>query len=106
MQGLVGLYHALFMPIAFSPPPIAAVGITATREMLQRRWPVLGLVFSAMVLAMPVCLWGRGLLDPLSIERPGPGDGLVVLLWVVFLFPLLIYYTAYAWINRRFGSTA
>jgi hypothetical protein len=98
MSDLAKLYMSLFLAMPLSPILILAAAVAVSFRMKRGRWIVHIVAFAAMLLSMPLYLKGRGILDPTSIEYPGPGDGFGVLLWLMFLVPCLVGYGMYVWV--------
>jgi hypothetical protein len=88
--------HALLPWAIFSPFIVVVVAVIATQLIKRGRWIVHILAFVAMVLLMPVYLHIQAVLDPTSIDYPGPGDGFGLLLWLYCLVPSIIFYAGYA----------
>jgi hypothetical protein len=78
-----------------SPVFIGAIGIVVTQLMKRHKWPIHILACTAMIASMPLYQHISGILDPTLIEGPGPGDHLVVGMWVDVLVVSLILYAAY-----------
>jgi hypothetical protein len=96
MSFLAKLHHALQPWIVFSPVLILGAAVIATQLIKRGKWLVHTSAVAAMVLSGPVYLHIQDVLDPSSIEHPGPGDGLGVLMWLFCLALALILYAAYS----------
>jgi hypothetical protein len=101
MQTLTSFYFSFSGWVPFAPILIVGVAILVTLRMSKHKWIVHALTFAALFLTLPVYIWIGGVLDPTSIENPGPGDGFVVLLYFLALVPMAIGYAIYAWLTRR-----
>jgi hypothetical protein len=53
-----------------------------------------------MLVALPTYLYFQALLDPTTIRNPGPGDGFVVLLYLVILLPTALVYSLFSFFTR------
>src|SRR6185295_12761385 len=98
MDALTKFYLALFLWMPLSPILILAVAVVVTLRMRRWKWIVHILAVVAMLLSMPLYLIGGGILDPTTIEYPGPGDGIAVLLWLVFLVGSMLGYAIYVFV--------
>jgi hypothetical protein len=94
-------YLSLFPWIPFAPIFIMIVAVFVSARMSMHRWAIHIGAFAALFLTLPLYIWTCALLDPTTIEYPGPGDGFVVLLYLFFLVPMTIGYSAYVWLGRR-----
>jgi hypothetical protein len=101
METLIHFYLSLFGWVAFAPIFIISVAIFVTLRMSKHKWIVHLLTFAAFLFTMPVYIWIGGILDPSTIEGPGPGDGFVVLFYYFNSLLMAIFYAGYAWVNRR-----
>jgi hypothetical protein len=101
MDAVRRFYFDLGPWIALAPIVILIAGVGGTLRMSRHRW--LGHVVTAagMLLTLPAYVWIGGVLDPTTIDYPGPGDGFLVLLYGFFLMLALSLYAAYAWVTRR-----
>lgn len=100
MRTFESVYLSLWLWVPLAPLATLVVGIGATFRMSRYRWIAHVLVFAVMLLALPIYLWGRGIVDPTSIEHPGPGDGFGVLLYILFAVLSMISYAVYAVLCR------
>ena len=87
--------------VMVAPLIIAVAAILITLHMSKRRWVVHLLTFAAMFVALPIYIKVGEILDPTTIEYPGPGDGFIVLFYWFFLISALFLYVPYAWITRK-----
>jgi len=101
MEALIHFYLSLFVWVAFAPIIIIGAAIFVTLRMSKHKWVIHVLTFAAFLFTMPVYIWIGGILDPSTIEGPGPGDGFVVLLYYFNSLLTAIFYACYAWANRR-----
>lgn len=53
-----------------------------------------------MLLALPLYLQFEFLLDPTTIQYPGPGDGFIVLLYLLILVPTIVGYSVFCYVSR------
>jgi hypothetical protein len=95
------IHTAAFGWIAFAPFAIVGVAGFVVWRMSRRRWVIHLLTFACLLLALPIYVKGLGILDPSMISYPGPGDGFVVLLYLVNLVPAVIGYSIYALVTCR-----
>ena len=101
MQTLAHFYESLFPWVAFSPIIVVIVAVNVTVRMSKYKWIGHTLTYAALVLTLPIYVFILGIMDPTTIEYPGPGDGFVFLLYLFFLVPAILLYSAYAWVTRR-----
>jgi hypothetical protein len=101
METLTRFYSSLAAWIGFTPIFIVGVAIFVTIRMSRYKWIVHVLTFSALLLTLPVYIWIRGILDPTTIEYPGPGEGFIVLIYLFYSVPMIVAYATYAWLTRR-----
>jgi hypothetical protein len=101
MAAFTRTYLSLFPWLAFAPVVIATAAILMTLRISRHRWIAHVIAFVALLTALPAYLWIQGILDPTTIDYPGPGDGLVVLLYLFCLVPAILAYSGYAWLTRR-----
>lgn len=93
-------YNALFVFVPFAPVLIAlSAGAISFRS--RRRWLIHIGAFVATTVALPVYLRVQALLDPTTVNYPGPGDGFIVLLYLFYLLPSLIGYVIFCYVSRR-----
>jgi hypothetical protein len=84
--------------VIFSPLLVVVLACSVTQFMKKGRWIVHILAFAAMILPMPIYLHVQFVLDPTSIEYPGPGDAIGFFLWLFLMVLSIIVYAAYAWL--------
>jgi hypothetical protein len=101
METLIHFYLSLFVWVAFAPIIIMFLAIFVTLKISTHKWIIHALTFAAFLFTMPVYIWIGGILDPSTIEGPGPGDGFVVLLYYFNSLWTAIFYATYAWLTRR-----
>jgi hypothetical protein len=63
------------------------VAIVITRSLVhrrlpRRRWVIHACVVSALLLVPFAAIYLQGVLDPSTIQNPGPGDGFALLLYI------------------------
>lgn len=51
-----------------------------------------------MLVALPAFIYLNGIVDPTTVERPGPGDGFVVLLYFLVMVLAGLGYSILAWV--------
>jgi hypothetical protein len=93
--------NAMFGLIWLAPILLAVLGRVVSTRLSSRRWIVHSLVFAAMLFALPALIYFRGLIDPTTIEGPGPGDGGIVLLYLAMLVLSALIYGVIAWTSYR-----
>lgn len=98
MAKLFGLLLAL---IWFAPVWIATLGIVIQMRMSRRRWIVHIAVLVAMLFAPISAVYLQGIVDPTTIQNPGPGDGLAILLYLPEMTLSFLIYAAVATASRR-----
>jgi hypothetical protein len=101
MNALTYYFQLGGLIIILAPLIIMVAGILITLRMSKRRWVVHLLTFVAMLVALPIYIKVGGILDPSTIEYPGPADGFLVLLYGGLLIPALVVYAGYAWLTRK-----
>jgi hypothetical protein len=74
-------YQSLFVFLPFAPPVLAVLGGIISLRLSRRRWIVHTITFVAMLLALPIYIHFLGVLEPASVQYPGPGDAFVALLY-------------------------
>ena len=94
-------YHSLFGFMPFATPVLAILGCILSLQLSRRRWVVHTVTLIAMLLALPIYLHVLGALEPTTIEYPGPGDGFVVMLYMMILLPTALVYSAFAFFTRK-----
>jgi hypothetical protein len=100
----VGVMQVMVVP--FAPPVLAILGGIASLQLTRRRWIVHTITLVAMILALPIYIYFLGVLEPTSIQYPGPGDGFVALLYLVILLPTTLVYSVFSFFTRtRPGQT-
>jgi hypothetical protein len=57
--------------------------------------------FIAMACALPVYLRIQALIDPTTILYPGPGDGFILLIYLLLLIPAVIGYAIFCYLSRQ-----
>jgi hypothetical protein len=97
---MIRFYQGLFGFLPFAPPILAVLGGITSLQLPRRRWIVHTITFVAMVLALPVYIHFLGVLEPTSIQYPGPGDGFVVLLYLVILLLTALVYSVFSFFTR------
>jgi hypothetical protein len=89
MAKLFGLFLAL---IWFAPVWFATLGTVIHMRMSRRRWIVHIAVLVVMLFAPISAVYLQGIVDPTTIQNPGPGDGLALLLYLPeMVLSFLIY---------------
>ena len=94
------LLHSLFVYLPLAPLVLAVLGAIISLQLAYRRWIVHAITLIAMVLALPIYIYIEGVVDPTTIQYPGPGDGFVVLLYGVVLVLTGIGYLAFCFFAR------
>jgi uncharacterized membrane protein YjjB (DUF3815 family) len=100
MHTTARLYLALFPFLPFAPFAVAIVAGCIAAQMSKRKWIVHSFAVAPLFLAFPSYILTQGIIEPTTIQYPGPGDGLVLLLYVINLLPTLLIYSTYAWFTR------
>jgi hypothetical protein len=103
---MVRFYISLFGFVPFAPPVLAILGGITSLQLSRRRWIVHTITLVAMIFALPIYIYFLGVLEPTSIQYPGPGDGFVALLYLVILLPTTLVYSVFSFFTRtRTGQT-
>src|ERR1700761_2224736 len=87
--------------IWLTPIWVAVLGGTTSLHLSRRRWIVHVVVFAIMLLAPFAAIYLQGIIDPTSIENPGPGDGLALLLYAPELLLAVVLYSIFAFATRQ-----
>jgi hypothetical protein len=74
------LFAFLLGLIWLVPILLAALGIVVSSRVCSGQWIVHSLVLAAIALMLPAALYLQGVIDPTTVEYPGPGDGFMVFL--------------------------
>ncbi|NGX94377.1 MAG: hypothetical protein G4V63_03800 [Candidatus Afipia apatlaquensis] len=74
------LFGFLLGLIWLVPILLAALGVVVSSRVSSGQWIVHSLVLAAMALMLPAALYLQGVIDPTTVEYPGPGDGFMVFL--------------------------
>ncbi|HUI97649.1 MAG TPA: hypothetical protein VLX44_17975 [Xanthobacteraceae bacterium] len=101
MATVTRFYSALFPWVGFAPIVIVLTAILTTLRVSRHRWIAHVLTVITLLVALPLCIWIQGILDPTTIAYPGPGDGFVLFLYLYCLGPAVLIYSGYAWLSRR-----
>jgi hypothetical protein len=91
------LLNTLFGLLWLAPVLLAVLGGIVSSRLSRRRWVVHGLVFAAMLFALPAFTYFQGVIDPTTIEGAGPLDGAILLLYLVMLALSAPIYAIFAW---------
>jgi hypothetical protein len=94
-------YNVLFVFVPFAPVLIALSARALSFRLSRRRWIIHTAAFVAMAVALPVYLRIQAALDPTTVLYPGPGDGFIVLIYVLLLVPSIIGYAIFCYVSRR-----
>jgi hypothetical protein len=95
------LYLELFPFLPFAPILIVGFGIALLLHVSRRRWVIHVSVFVSFLVVPLAYLSVQALVDPTTVEFPGPGDGLVALLYLWILIPSALGYLVFAWLASR-----
>lgn len=95
------LFNFLLGLTWLAPILLAAIGGVLSSRLSSGRWIVHSCVFAAMLLVLPAALYFQGVIDPTTVEYAGPGDGFVILLYLIMLIGSAFYYGAFAWVTYR-----
>jgi hypothetical protein len=97
MSGFVRAYFSYGVLITLVLPVLIVVtGAIVTRRMSRYRWVIHVLTFVGVFVALPVYIWVGAILDPTSLELPGPADGFVYLVCLLVAISSIIGYAVYA----------
>jgi hypothetical protein len=97
MSGFTRAYFSYGVLITLVLPVLIVVtSAMATRRMSGYRWVVHVLTFVGVFLTLPVFIWLGAVLDPTSLELPGPMDGFVYLVCLLVAIASIIGYAVYA----------
>jgi hypothetical protein len=101
MQKLAYFYFALSSWLPLAPIVIVIVAVNVAGRMSKYKWLAHVATYAVLLFIYPIYIRIGGILDPTTIEYPGPGDGFGALLYLFFLVPSLLLYSACAWVSRR-----
>jgi hypothetical protein len=93
-------FFSLFILLPFAPPVLAVIGGGISLRLSRCRWIVHTITLVAMILALPVYIYLEGVVDPTTVEYPGPGDGFVVLFYLASLLLTAIGYLPFCFFTR------
>lgn len=88
-----------FLPIA--PPVIVLSAGLLSRLVSRGKWMVHIAAFVATILVVPLFIRIQALIDPTTIQYPGPGDGFILILYALLWFPSAIGYAIFCYLSRR-----
>jgi hypothetical protein len=95
------LFALFLVLIWFAPLWIATLGTLVHVRLSRRRWIVHLAVLAAMLLAPISAVYLQGIVDPTTIQNPGPGDGLALLLYLPEMVLSFLIYALIAIAIRR-----
>jgi hypothetical protein len=90
--------------IWLAPIWLAVLGATISLRLSQRRWILHVSVLAMMLLAPFAAIYLQGIIDPTTIQNPGPGDGFVLLLYLPELVLSAVVYLICIFATRRNDS--
>ena len=95
------LFASFLILIWFAPVWIATLGTLIHVRLSRRRWIVHVAVLAAMLFAPISAVYLQGIVDPTTIQNPGPGDGLALLLYLPEMVLSFLIYAVIAIAIRR-----
>jgi hypothetical protein len=95
------LFQKMMGLVWLAPIVIALIGVQIASQMQGRRWPVHVGVFGSLLATLPAAVYLQGIIDPTTVEAPGPGDGFAVLAYFILMVPISISYSIFAWALSR-----
>ena len=90
------LFQSMMGLVWLAPIVIALIGVQVAYQMQGRRWPVHVCVFGSLLATLPAAIYLQGIIDPTTVEAPGPGDGFAVLAYLILMVPIGIGYSIFA----------
>lgn len=95
------LFNFLLGLIWIAPVFFAALGVVLSSRLSNGRWIIHCFVFATMPLVLPAAIYFQGIIDPTTVEYPGPGEGFLVLVYLMMMTASAFYYAAFAWVTYR-----
>jgi hypothetical protein len=90
--------------IWLAPIWLAVLGATISLRLSRRRWILHVSVLAMMLIAPFAAIYLQGIIDPTTIQNPGPGDGFVLLLYLPELILSAVVYLIFVFATRRNDS--
>jgi hypothetical protein len=81
--------------IMIFPPLVAVCGALLALRLRWTKWLVHFVVIATILVAPLFAVYIEGILDPTTVEYPGPGDGLVLLVYLFTAVPSLFGYLVF-----------
>lgn len=78
--------------IIIFPPLLAVCGAHLALRLRRTKWLVHFVVIATILVAPLVAVSIEGILDPTTVEYPGPGEGLLLLVYLFTAGPSLLGY--------------
>src|SRR5690348_10852143 len=85
----------LFTILLIFPALVAVCGAVLALRLRRTKWLVHLVVIAAVLVAPFFAVYVEGLLDPTTLQYPGPGDGLALLFYLFNAVPSLLGYLAF-----------
>lgn len=85
--------------VLVAPIVIIALGVVVSMHLSWGRWIIHLLVFAALVCAPLAAFRIEWWADPTTILYPGPGEGFLVILYLVLMIPLALGYAVFALVS-------
>jgi len=77
------------------PPLVAVCGALLALRLHRTKWLVHFVVIAAILLAPLLAVYIESILDPTTVEYPGPGEGLLLFVYVFTAVPSLLGYLVF-----------
>jgi hypothetical protein len=89
------IIHLVFLMLVFFPPLVAVCGAFLAFRLHWTRWLVHFVVITSVPVAPIFFVFIEGIVDPTTVDYPGPGEGLALLFYLLTAIPSLLGYLAF-----------
>jgi hypothetical protein len=96
LQPVARLFAILWGWIWIIPIFVSIVGGVLALRAQRRRWIIHMCVFGCMLSALPAFIFLNGIIDPTTVEGPGPGDAFVALFYLLVMVLVGLGYSIFA----------
>ena len=96
LQPVERLFSVIWGWIWLIPILVTLVGGVLAQRAQGRRWIIHMCVFGCMLVALPAFIYLNGIVDPTTVESPGPGDAFVVLFYLLVMVLAGLGYSVFA----------
>ncbi|MBO0754698.1 MAG: hypothetical protein J2P54_02475 [Bradyrhizobiaceae bacterium] len=81
------------------PPLVAVCGALLALRLRWTKWLVHVVVIAAILIAPLFAVYIEAIIDPTAVEYPGPGEGLLLLVYLFTAVPSLLGYVVFVICN-------